>query len=210
MIAIVDYGVGNLASVRKALAAVGAQAELVSDPDGLGDARAIVLPGVGHFGHCAREFRRAGFGPALRGARERGVPILGICVGMQLFFEGSEESADEPGLGLLRGRVRRMREAARLPQVGWNEVRLSGTHPWLDAVAHRQHFYFVHSYAADAQGDAVLATMEFAGDRAAIVGADGLLGFQFHPEKSGPAGLRLLGSWVGGLAAGASAAAVAR
>lgn len=210
MIAVADYGVGNLASVRKAFAAVGAQAELVSDPEALGEARAIVLPGVGHFGHCAREFRRAGFGPALHRARDRGVPILGICVGMQLFFEGSEESADEPGLGLLRGRVRRMREAARLPQVGWNEVRLSGRHPWLGAVAEREHFYFVHSYAADARGDAVLATMDFAGDRAAIVGADGLLGVQFHPEKSGPAGLRLLGSWVGALAARTSAAGVAR
>lgn len=210
MIAIADYGVGNLASVRKALAAVGARAELVSDPEALGEARAIVLPGVGHFGHCAREFRRVGFGPALLGARERGVPILGICVGMQLFFEGSEESVDEPGLGLLAGRVRRMREAARLPQIGWNDVRLRGTHHWLGGVEDGEHFYFVHSYAADAQGDAVLATMDFAGERAAIVGADGLLGLQFHPEKSGPAGLRLLGSWVGALATGTSAAGVVR
>jgi glutamine amidotransferase len=213
MIAVVDYGVGNLASVRKALAAVGAPAELVPEPTRLGGATAIVLPGVGHFGHCSREFHRAGFGPAIRDARDRGVPILGICVGMQLLFEGSEEAADDPGLGLLRGRVRRMREAARLPQIGWNDVRLRGTHPFLGGIADGDFFYFVHSYAADAKGDAVLATVDFAGERAAIVGAAGLLGVQFHPEKSGAAGLRLLRSWaeaVGAVAADASAAGAVR
>jgi imidazole glycerol-phosphate synthase subunit HisH len=190
-IAIADYGVGNLASVRKAFRAVGHDAELVRDPRRLREARAIVLPGVGHFGHCSREFHRYGLGPAISDARERGVPILGICVGMQLFFEGSEEAEDEPGLGLLPGRVRKMRDVPRLPQIGWNAVRVSGSHPWL-SVADGDWFYFVHSYAAEPDGGTTLATVDYAGDRVAVVGTEGLLGVQFHPEKSGPSGLRLL------------------
>lgn len=196
MIAIVDYGVGNLASVRKAFAAVGAQAQLVADPRALGAARAVVLPGVGHFGHCAREFHRSGFAPALRSARERGVPLLGICVGMQLFFESSEEAADEPGLGLLAGTVARMRDVPRLPQIGWNQVRLRGTHPWLGGIADGDHAYFVHSYAAEPAGDVVLGTTDYGGERVAIVGDGSLLGVQFHPEKSGAPGLRLLDAFA--------------
>lgn len=196
MIAIVDYGVGNLASVRKAFAAVGARAELVADPDALSDARAVVLPGVGHFGHCAREFHRSGFAPALRDARERGVPLLGICVGMQLFFSGSEEAADEPGLGLLPGTVARMRGVPRLPQIGWNQVRLRRAHPWLGGIADGDHVYFVHSYAAEPATDVVLGTTDYGVERVAIVGDDGLLGVQFHPEKSGLPGLRLLDAFA--------------
>ena len=189
-IAIVDYGVGNLASVRKAFRAVGHDAELVRDPARLRDTRAIVLPGVGHFGHCSREFHRYDFGPAITDARERGVPILGICVGMQLFFEGSEEAEDAPGLGLLPGHVRKMRGVPRLPQIGWNEVRVRGSHPWLGPSD--GWYYFVHSYAAEPATDVTLGSTDYGGERAAIVGTDGLLGVQFHPEKSSAAGLRML------------------
>jgi imidazole glycerol phosphate synthase glutamine amidotransferase subunit len=188
VIAIADYGVGNLASVRKAFRAVGHDAELVREPARLRTARAIVLPGVGHFGHCSREFHRYDLGPAIVDARKRGVPILGICVGMQLFFEGSEEADDAPGLGLLPGHVRKMRGVPRLPQTGWNEVRVTGSHPWLrDADGW---YYFVHSYAAEPES--ALGVVEYGGERAAIVGDDGILGVQFHPEKSGAAGLRML------------------
>ncbi len=190
-IVIADYGVGNLASVRKAFRAVGYDAELVRDKAKLRAARAIVLPGVGHFGHCSREFHRYDLGPAIADARERGVPILGICVGMQLFFEGSEEAEDEPGLGLLPGRVRKMRGVPRLPQIGWNDVRVRGSHPWL-RVLDGDYFYFVHSYAAEPDGAATLATTDYGGERTAIVGTEGLLGVQFHPEKSGAPGLRLI------------------
>lgn len=196
MIAIVDYGVGNLASVRKAFAAVGAQAELIADPKALSAARAIVLPGVGHFGHCAREFQRSGFGPSLLAARERSVPILGICVGMQLFFERSEEAADEPGLGLLRGTVAKMRGVPRLPQIGWNQVRLRGSHPWLGGMVDGDFAYFVHSYAAEPEDGVVLGTTDYGTDRVAIVGDEGLLGVQFHPEKSSTPGLRLLDAFA--------------
>jgi len=192
VIAIVDYGVGNLASVRKAFAAVGARAELVARPADLRDANAIVLPGVGNFGHCSREFHGRGFAPALHAARDRGVPILGICVGMQLLFDGSEEDAGEPGLGFYRGSVVKLTGAPRVPQIGWNAVRRTGDHPWLRDVADGDHFYFVHSYAAEPSEDVVRGTVDYGGERVAIVGSDGLLGVQFHPEKSGANGLRLL------------------
>ena len=192
MIAIVDYGVGNLASVRKAFAAVGARAELVTRPADLRDANAIVLPGVGNFGHCSREFHGRGFAPALHAARDRGVPILGICVGMQLLFDGSEEDAGEPGLGFYRGSVVKLTGVPRVPQIGWNAVRRTGDHPWLRDVADGDHFYFVHSYAAEPSEDVVRGTVDYGGERVAIVGSDGLLGVQFHPEKSGANGLRLL------------------
>jgi glutamine amidotransferase len=192
MIAIVDYGVGNLASVQKAFAAVGARARLAAAPASLRDASAIVLPGVGNFGHCSREFHRAGFAPQLREARERGVPILGICVGMQLFFDGSEEDRAEPGLGFYRGTVRRLVGAPRVPQIGWNSVRTRGDHPWLRDIVDGDHFYFVHGYAAETADDIVIGTVDYGRERVAIVGGDRLLGVQFHPEKSGANGLRLL------------------
>ena len=196
MIAIVDYGVGNLASVRKALAAVGAPAELVRDPAQLTGARAIVLPGVGNFGHCSREFHRFGFAPALRDARARAVPILGICVGMQLLFEGSEEDAGEPGLGFYRGTVAKLTGVPRVPQIGWNSVRRSGDHPWLRGVADGDYFYFVHSFVPETPDDVVLGTVDYGGPRLAVVGSEGILGVQFHPEKSGANGLRLLSAFA--------------
>ncbi len=153
MIAIVDYGVGNLASAQKAFAAVGARAGLVRDPAGLRQATAVVLPGVGNFGHCSRELNRYGFVPGLREARERGVPFLGICVGMQLLFDGSEEDRGEPGLGFFRGSVVKLAGVPRVPQIGWNAVRKTGDHPGLRDVADGDHFYFVHSYAAEAAED---------------------------------------------------------
>ncbi|GAC1458445.1 MAG: imidazole glycerol phosphate synthase subunit HisH [Candidatus Limnocylindrales bacterium] len=192
VIAIVDYGVGNLASVQKAFAAVGSEAMLVRDPARLADAAAIVLPGVGNFGHCSREFHRYGFAGPLRAARKRRVPILGICVGMQLLFEGSEEDTAEPGLGFYCGSVTKITGVPRVPQIGWNAIDLQRSHPWLRDVTAGDHFYFVHSFAPETDDDVVLGTVEHGGPRLAIVGSDGLLGVQFHPEKSGANGLRII------------------
>ena len=206
VIAIVDYGVGNLASVQKAFAAVGSEASLVRDPARLADAAAIVLPGVGNFGHCSREFHRYGFAGPLRAARKRRVPILGICVGMQLLFEGSEEDTAEPGLGFYCGSVTKITGVPRVPQIGWNAIDLQGSHPWLREVTDGDHFYFVHSFAPETDDDVVLGTVEYGGPRLAIVGSDGLLGVQFHPEKSGANGLRIIRAFAEAAAAGMMAA----
>lgn len=196
MIAIVDYGVGNLTNVERALRRAGARdLEITSDATRIRDARAVVLPGVGHFGHCARELAARGLDAAVRETRARGTPLLGLCVGMQLLFERSEEDPNTPGLGLLRGSVRRLRGAVRVPHTGWNDVHVRRTHPWLD-VPDGAHFYFVHSFAPDAASDATLATTDHGGQFASIVGAEGVLGTQFHPEKSSLMGTRLLHGFV--------------
>jgi glutamine amidotransferase len=157
-----------------------------------------VLPGVGHFGHCARELAARGLDGAVREARAKGIPILGLCVGMQLFFESSEEDASAKGLGFLSGTVRRLRGAVRVPHTGWNEVRVQRAHPWLAAASDGAHFYFVHSYAPESTGDAMVATTDHGLGFASIVGTTGLLGVQFHPEKSSKAGTRLLEGFVRG------------
>ena len=197
MIAIVDYGVGNLANVERALRRAGARdVAVTSDAVTIADARAVVLPGVGHFGHCARELRARGLDEPVRDANRRGVPLLGLCVGMQLLFEGSEEDPAARGLGLARGTVRRLRGPVRVPHTGWNEVRLQRPHPWLSGLADGAHFYFVHSYAADAVSEVAVATTDYGGEFASVVAGEGFVGLQFHPEKSSLMGTRLLHGFV--------------
>jgi len=198
MIAIVDYGVGNLANLERALRRAGTtDVRITRSHVEILTARAIVLPGVGHFGHCSRELRRFGLDAMLRIARDRGIPLLGLCVGMQLFFEESEEDPTTPGLALLRGGVRRLRGEVRVPHTGWNQVSLRRPHPWLADIPGGAYFYFVHSYAAEpASEDVVVGTVDHGGTVTAAVGADGLLGLQFHPEKSGAMGVRVLRSFV--------------
>lgn len=203
MIAIVDYGVGNLANLDRALRRAGASdVRITRSHVELLAARAIVLPGVGHFGHCARELRRLGLDVTVRLARDRGIPLLGLCVGMQLLFDGSEEDPGTPGLSLYRGNVRRLRGEVRVPHTGWNRVRLARPHPWLADVPDAAYFYFVHSYAAEpTDGAAVVATVDHGATVTAAVGSDGMLGLQFHPEKSGAMGLRALAGFVRATAA---------
>jgi glutamine amidotransferase len=201
MLAVVDYGVGNLANVERALVRAGARDVVVtSDRAALLSSSALVLPGVGHFGHCARELARRGLDVAVRDARAQGIPLLGLCVGMQLFFEGSDEDPQARGLGLVAGTVRRLTGAVRVPHTGWNEVHVRRPHPWLATMTDGAHFYFVHSYAPEADGACVVATTQHGAPFASIVGGDGFLGLQFHPEKSSLAGTRLLHSVMSALA----------
>jgi len=198
-VAVLDYGSGNLHSVSRALAHVGADVRVVDQPEDVaGDA--VLIPGVGHFGQCARALRAAGFEAPIRSAVSDGRPVIGVCVGMQILFEASEED-DEPGLGILQGIVRRLPETARVPHMGWNTVSWAGRrHPFVADIPDQTSFYFVHSYAPDLGADAVGAT-EHGRTFAAVVARGAVFATQFHPEKSGDAGLQLYANIVREVAA---------
>ncbi len=196
MIAIADYGIGNLGSVTKSFRRAGADVRLTGDPDALRRAAALVLPGDGAFGATMAEVERRGLVPVLRESVEEGKPLLGICVGMQLLFEESEEHGRHAGLGLLPGRVRRLEGDLPVPHMGWNRLRARRPHPVLDGVPDGAYVYFVHSYYCDAPPDVVIATTDHGRDFAAIVARGNVLGMQFHPEKSQDVGLRLVAGFV--------------
>jgi glutamine amidotransferase len=192
LIAVLDYGIGNLRSAEKALQRVGAEAALVDEPDLAGRADGVVLPGVGNFGRCMEALRASGLDRAALAAVAAGTPFLGICVGMQMMYEGSDESPGVPGLALLPGQVRLLSGPVKRPQMQWNTLSLRREgDPVFDGLGDPPWMYFVHSYAAPL-GDDVVATCEYGGPVAAAVGRDQMWATQFHPEKSGPAGLRLL------------------
>jgi glutamine amidotransferase len=204
MIAVLDYGIGNLRSAEKALQHVGADAGLVTDPDVAALADAVVLPGVGAFGACASALRRSGLDEVVRHAVRRKVPLLAICIGFQLLFEGSEEDPGADGLGILAGRVRRLPATERLPQMQWNIVRpvmgrasrlLGNGSPAGQDNGGDSWFYFVHSYAPVPDGDAetgVVGVCDYGGPVVAAMETDSVFATQFHPEKSGHNGLELL------------------
>jgi imidazole glycerol-phosphate synthase subunit HisH len=196
-IAIVDYGLGNLGSVLKAFRHVGAAAALTADPAALRTADALVLPGDGAFGAAIGEVRARGLEAPILEAAADGRPVLGICVGMQLLFEESEEHGRHRGLGLLPGRVRRLDAGLPVPHMGWNRLRWARPHPLLDGIAPGAHVYFVHSYFCDGDPADVVATTDHGRDFAAIVARGNVLGVQFHPEKSQAPGLRLIASFAG-------------
>jgi glutamine amidotransferase len=196
LIAIVDYGIGNLGSVSKAFRHVGAEAVLSGDPALLRTADALVLPGDGAFGATMDEVRGRGLAPLLLEAAARGTPLLGICIGMQILFEQSEEHGLHAGLGLLPGRVRRFETALPVPHMGWNALRRVRAHPLLDGIRDGAHLYFVHSYYCEAGAEDVLATSDYEVDFPAVVGRANVLAVQFHPEKSQAVGLRLIENWV--------------
>ena len=199
-IAVLDYGSGNLHSVSRALAHVGADPRVVDAPDAIGDADAVLIPGVGHFGQCVRAVRDAGFEGPIRDAVDAGRPVIGVCVGMQVLFEASDED-DEPGLGLLPGRVRRLPESVRVPHVGWNTVSWTGRrHAYTADLADQSAFYFVHSFAPELGAETVGAT-EHGRAFSAVVARDAIFATQFHPEKSGDAGLALYANIVREVAA---------
>lgn len=197
MIAIIDYGVGNLDSVRLAFERVGAKAVVTSDPKAIAAAERIVLPGVGAFGACMDAFEKSGLIPVVKKAvLDEGKPLLGICVGMQLLATTGEEGGTRDGLGWIPGRVRRLtpsRDDLRLPHMGWNETRLAHAHPVFASLAARPSFYFVHSYTFDPESkDDVLLTCDYGGEFACAVGRKNIVATQFHPEKSQEDGSVLL------------------
>ena len=194
MIAVLDYGIGNLRSAEKALQRVGADARLVADPDEAAAADAVVLPGVGAFGRCAEALARTGLGTAALDAVDRGVPFLGICVGFQLLFEGSEEDPDVPGLGVLTGTVRRLPDGVKHPQMQWNTLAV-GRSALLAGVPDPAWVYFVHSYAPERTADTT-STCDYGGPVVATAERGPVWGPQFHPEKSGAVGLGILANFV--------------
>lgn len=192
-IVVPDLGLSNLWSARRALEELGHEVETTGDATAVSCARMIVLPGVGAFAEAARRLDDTGIGPAIRAAARGGAGILGICLGMQLLFESSEEGGESRGLGLLAGRVTRLCGGAPVPHVGWNSVVATERDAGLFEAAAGCDFYFVHSFVARPASEAcVLARCLHGESFAAAVENDRCLGFQFHPEKSGEAGLRLL------------------
>jgi glutamine amidotransferase len=194
-IAVVDYGVGNLGSVLKAFRHVGAPAELTADPAVIARADALVLPGDGAFGATMGEIRGRAFEGLIGEAAAEGRWVLGICIGMQVLFEESEEHGRHQGLGLLPGRVRRFEGPLPVPHMGWNRLAYR-PHPLFTGLAQGSHVYFVHSYFCDAPDEVTLATSDYGRDFAAVVGRKSVLGVQFHPEKSQSIGLRMIENFV--------------
>jgi glutamine amidotransferase len=205
-VVVLDYGIGNLRSAARALVRVGARAELVTEPGAVRGADGVVLPGVGAFGRCAAALAETGLGPAALAAIEAGVPFLGICVGLQLLYDRSEEEPGARGLGVLPGTVMALDPSVKRPQMQWNrlERRPGAASGLLAGLELTPWVYFVHSYAPE-ETAATVATCEYGGRIVAAVETGAVWGTQFHPEKSGTVGLEILGNFVAA-AAGARAA----
>jgi len=195
MIAIVDYGMGNLFSIYNALNRVSADPKIIDDPEKLGNADGIVVPGVGAFGRCMDRLSR--FEGSLRQAFLEGTPMLGICIGLQVLFEQSEESPGSKGLGWIKGNVVRLPEGVMIPQMGWNGLSIVRPVEMLEGIAEGDMFYFVHSYyGVPTDKSVVSATTNHGVDVTAAIAKDNLFATQFHPEKSGVNGLKILENFV--------------
>ncbi|MGA0354645.1 MAG: imidazole glycerol phosphate synthase subunit HisH, partial [Ilumatobacteraceae bacterium] len=193
-VAVVDYGIGNLHSAHKAFLRVGVPARLTNDPGEVEAASAVVLPGVGNFGACMRALRASGLLNSVLSVLDAQRPFLGICVGMQMLFEGSEESPDEPGLGVLEGRVEPLASHVKRPQMQWNRLSVTSAD---EVLVDGDWMYFVHSLAARPTDRTVIAAeVDYGGPVVAAVRSGNILATQFHPEKSGSAGLELLRRWA--------------
>ncbi len=193
-IAVLDVGIGNLRSVVRAVERVGGRATVTSDPAGADAADALVLPGVGAFDTCVRALRNSGLGRAVRDAVAHDRWVFGVCLGLQVLLEGSDEGG-EPGLGLLGGRARRLPPTVRVPHIGWNEVRWTRDHPFVRGIPDGTRFSFVHSFATD-PGTTSVGVTEHGAAFAAAVASGSVFATQFHPEKSGDAGLAIYEAFV--------------
>jgi imidazole glycerol-phosphate synthase subunit HisH len=191
VITILDYGAGTLRSVQNTLAEIGAEYELVRDSAALGRATKIILPGVGHFGQMMRALDHMQVREALLERILAGVPFLGICLGLQAMFESSEEAPNERGLGIFPGQIRRFPATARVPHMGWNEIEPRNDAKILRNLAPHPYLYFAHSYYAPLN-EATAATCTYTAPYTAVLETKSIFGVQFHPEKSGPLGLRIV------------------
>jgi glutamine amidotransferase len=205
LVAVLDYGIGNLRSAQKALEHVGADARLTADHGLIRDAAAVVLPGVGAFGACMEALHGSGLAAEAVDASADGRPFLGICVGMQLLYDGSEESPGVPGLGILPGTLRLLPDTVKRPQMQWNLLEVRRPSALFADVDDPVWVYFVHSYAAPPDDDIVVATCDYGGPVAAAVERGSLWATQFHPEKSGATGLAILSGFVAAASAGVTA-----
>jgi len=195
VITVIDYGAGNLQSVHNALARVGTAVRVSRDPALLADATKLILPGVGHFGAMMRALDDLRLREAIVSRIADGVPFLGICLGMQALYEGSDEAPGETGLGLLPGRIARFDTSLRVPHMGWNSVEPVRPSPMLREAGDLPYFYFANSFYAPI-GPETSGVCTYGGQFAAVVEHDNMFGVQFHPEKSGSSGLRLLRNFV--------------
>lgn len=199
MIAVIDYGIGNLGSAHKSLVRIGAETILLDRPDFSGTIDGVILPGVGSFGACMAALRSKRLDTVVLEAVRTGLPVLGICVGMQMLYQGSEESPGVAGLGLLDGLVRRISGAVKLPHIAWDPLSFrddAGGTGLFDGIPRDSWFYFVHSYAPVISEDTV-AACEFGDGFCAVAVRNNVMGTQFHPEKSSSSGLALLSNFAG-------------
>ena len=196
MVAIIDYGVGNLFSLQSSFGAIGEAAEVTADPETIRRAERVILPGVGAFEDAARKLRETGLDRVVKEEAASGKPLMGICLGMQMLFERSWEYGCHEGLGLLKGEIRpiaeKIGEGLKIPQMGWNALQIRRQSPLLKYTREGEYVYFVHSYSAVDCDDSLLAVTEYGADLTACVGKGNVFGCQFHPEKSGEVGLRIL------------------
>jgi len=196
-VAIIDYGVGNLRSVEKAFAATGQEAIVTSNKVELQKAERLVLPGVGAFAACMSALHEYGLVDLVLERVKDGVPMLGVCVGMQMLFEGSEEFGKSEGLGLLKGRVRRFSDDLIVPQVGWNRIHQNRQHALFSGIVDDSFFYFVHSYFCEPEDDElIVGETSYGRNYASVVASKNVCGVQFHPEKSQAVGLKMLANFT--------------
>jgi imidazole glycerol phosphate synthase glutamine amidotransferase subunit len=195
-VALVEYGAGNLPSVERALARLGVESERVASPEALARADAVILPGVGHFGALMRQLGAQGMIAPLQEYIRGGRPFLGICLGLQALFASSDEAPEDTGLAMFPNRVAALPATAKLPHMGWNQLQRAGESRLLEGIPQNEYFYFAHSYAAMAAEGASVATCDHGARFIALLERGNLYGVQFHPEKSGSAGAKLLSNFL--------------
>ncbi len=202
MIVIVDYGMGNLRSVEKAIASIGASSLISNDPDAISKADKLVIPGVGAFGDCMNNIRAYGIEDAVKQFIAKGRPVIGICLGMQMLFEGGDENPGVKGLGLMKGSVKGFDheqlagKGLKIPHMGWNTVKQGKKSFLFEGIKDKSYFYFVHSYYPAPLEDITIGTTDYGIDFTSVVQKDNVVATQFHPEKSQKNGLRLLSNFI--------------